>query len=355
MKRESLSLETQIFIMVLILVALLGLMIWPGWQWAFMGLVCASICNPWVKKIRALLKSDRTTSVIILLSFLFIISIIPLVVLILSVDIDALGDFGDVKSIVQTVREGFERFLLSLTATIRDFVPGVNHAQLKTTATDLLKSLSGLAGQGVTGMLGAGPELATNLFIFLITFYYALVSFRKFRAGILRVPVLDVPFKAKLLRSFSLNAYSSVVAAGSTAAVQALILSLGMVSLGYQHWALGTMIAFFAAFIPVVGTLPVSAIVIIQFAIQGETTAAIIFLVVAVVAGISDNFIRPMFLKGAADMHPWLAFVSVLGGLSVFGIWGLFIGPIIVGLLLTTWSEWVALKKHRPRPQVERD
>jgi predicted PurR-regulated permease PerM len=319
-----------------------------------MGLVCASICHPWVKRIRKLFKSERPVAVIILLSFFFVISIVPLVVLILSVDTQALSDFDGIRSIVERARNAFDQASASILRTIRDFVPSVNSGQVQTTATDLLKTLSGLAGKGVTGMLGAGPVLVTNMFIFLITFYFALMSFRKLRMGLLRTPLLDVEFKSKLLRSFTANAYSAVVAATATAAVQSLILSIGMVSLGYRHWALGTILAFFAAFVPVVGTLPISAIVIIQFAIQGNTTAAIIFFIVAMIAGISDNILRPMFLKGSADMHPWLAFVAVLGGLSVFGIWGLFIGPIMVGLLQTSWREWTAIKRGAPRPMLKR-
>ncbi len=350
----SIPLQTQILLCTAIFGTALVLMLWPGWQWAFMGLVSASICHPWVKKIRWLLKSDRPVAVVILLSFLAILSLIPLIVLILAVDVDALSNFEGIKAIAEQARGSFDRAIDSVLSTIQDFVPSINHTQVKTTATDVLKSLSGFAGRGVTGILGAGPELATNLFIFMITYYYALLSFKKFRMALLRVPVLDVDFKAKLMRSFSLYAYSSVVAAGATAAVQALILSIGMVSLGYDHWALGTAIAFFAAFVPVVGTLPVSAMVIIQFAVRGDTTSAMIFLVIAVSAGLSDNFIRPMFLKGSANMHPWLAFVAVLGGLSVFGIWGLFIGPILVGMLMTSWNEWVAIKKGLPRPIARR-
>lgn len=284
-----------------------------------------------------------------LLGFFFILAIVPILVLVLSVDVQVLADFGGLKSIVEKGREIFDRSVESVVNSMRGFMP-INHGQVKQASTDLLKSLSGIAGRGVSGFLGAGPELATNLFLFLITFYYSLMCLRPLRRGIMDVPLLDLEFKAKLIRSFSENAYSSVVAATATAAVQAGILGIGMICLGYPHWILATALAFVAAFIPVVGTLPVSAIVIIQFAIEGDTTAAIIMLIVAVGAGLSDNFIRPMFLKGAGDMHPWLAFMAVLGGLAVFGIWGLFIGPIAVGMLQTAYREWRAIRLGLPRP-----
>jgi predicted PurR-regulated permease PerM len=48
-----------------------------------------------------------------------------------------------------------------------------------------------------------------------------------------------------------------------------------------------------------------------------------------------DNVIRPRIVGGSAKMHDLLVFFSTLGGISVFGITGFIIGPIIAALFLT--------------------
>jgi predicted PurR-regulated permease PerM len=50
-----------------------------------------------------------------------------------------------------------------------------------------------------------------------------------------------------------------------------------------------------------------------------------------------DNIIKPIILKGAAQIHALLAFLSVLGGLYAFGAKGLIAGPVILSLVLSAY------------------
>jgi len=43
-----------------------------------------------------------------------------------------------------------------------------------------------------------------------------------------------------------------------------------------------------------------------------------------------DNFIRPWLISGRTEMGGLVVFISVLGGISVFGLLGVVLGPIIV-------------------------
>jgi hypothetical protein len=49
--------------------------------------------------------------------------------------------------------------------------------------------------------------------------------------------------------------------------------------------------------------------------------------------GILDNVVRAYVLNSDTKLHPLLAFISVLGGLQVLGLWGVFIGPIVASCL----------------------
>ncbi|THB77468.1 MAG: AI-2E family transporter, partial [Desulfobacteraceae bacterium] len=50
--------------------------------------------------------------------------------------------------------------------------------------------------------------------------------------------------------------------------------------------------------------------------------------------GMIDNVVRPLFMKGSADMNTILIFFSILGGLNLFGLAGLLYGPLIFGITL---------------------
>ena len=46
-----------------------------------------------------------------------------------------------------------------------------------------------------------------------------------------------------------------------------------------------------------------------------------------------DNGVKMYVLQNDADLHPLLAFISVIGALQVLGLWGIFIGPIVASCL----------------------
>ena len=46
-----------------------------------------------------------------------------------------------------------------------------------------------------------------------------------------------------------------------------------------------------------------------------------------------DNVVKMYVLQNNADLHPLLAFISVVGALQVLGLWGIFIGPIVASCL----------------------
>jgi Ca2+-transporting ATPase len=57
----------------------------------------------------------------------------------------------------------------------------------------------------------------------------------------------------------------------------------------------------------------------------------------ALIISTMDNIIKPIILKGAAQIHALLAFLSVLGGLYAFGAKGLIAGPVILSLVLSAY------------------
>jgi predicted PurR-regulated permease PerM len=49
-----------------------------------------------------------------------------------------------------------------------------------------------------------------------------------------------------------------------------------------------------------------------------------------VVVGLVDNVLRPWVISGRAELGGLVVFISVLGGISVFGLLGVVVGPIVV-------------------------
>jgi Ca2+-transporting ATPase len=54
-----------------------------------------------------------------------------------------------------------------------------------------------------------------------------------------------------------------------------------------------------------------------------------------------DNVIRPIVISGASQVPFLVVMFGVFGGLSAFGVVGLFLGPVILSVLLAVWQAWL--------------
>ena len=54
--------------------------------------------------------------------------------------------------------------------------------------------------------------------------------------------------------------------------------------------------------------------------------------------GSVDNFLRPRLVGKDTKMHELMVFLGTLGGIMMFGVAGIIIGPIVAALLVTVWE-----------------
>ena len=72
---------------------------------------------------------------------------------------------------------------------------------------------------------------------------------------------------------------------------------------------------------------------------QGNYFGALILLAICGgIAGNIDNLLRPRLVGKDTQMHDLFVLFSTLGGISMFGILGIIIGPIIAALFITLWE-----------------
>ena len=56
------------------------------------------------------------------------------------------------------------------------------------------------------------------------------------------------------------------------------------------------------------------------------------------IVGSLDNVLRPILVGKDTKMHELMIFFGTLGGIFMFGIAGIFIGPLIASLFVTIWE-----------------
>jgi len=118
--------------------------------------------------------------------------------------------------------------------------------------------------------------------------------------------------------------------------VQGILAGIGFMMFGVPSPFVWGTAVILAATVPLFGSplgwLPAC----VYLLAQGRTGAALGLLAYCtiVVSG-SDNVVKPLILRGSARIHPLLAFLSIIGGVLAFGVFGFLIGPVVLSLVLS--------------------
>jgi predicted PurR-regulated permease PerM len=126
-----------------------------------------------------------------------------------------------------------------------------------------------------------------------------------------------------------------------TALAQAAIAGIGLYIAGVPAAGLLTAVTLFLC-LAQLGPFLVLLPAVIWLFWSGSTGSGMTLLVITLVAGTFDNVMRPLLIRRGADLPLVLIFAGVIGGLIAFGIIGLFIGPVVLGVAYTLLSTWVS-------------
>jgi predicted PurR-regulated permease PerM len=75
---------------------------------------------------------------------------------------------------------------------------------------------------------------------------------------------------------------------------------------------------------------------------SGHPALGTVLLIISLIASTIDNVVRPFMIRKGAPLPLLLIFAGVIGGITAFGIIGLFIGPVILAVTYTLLKAWVA-------------
>ena len=138
---------------------------------------------------------------------------------------------------------------------------------------------------------------------------------------------------------------------GVTAVVQSVLGGIGLAIAGVPYAGLLTVVMFVFC-LAQLGPVLVLTPAVVWLYWSGETGWGTFLLVVTVVVGTLDNFLRPMLIRMGADLPLLLIFGGVIGGLLAFGLVGIFVGPVVLAVAYTLLGAWVGTDDLEPPPEA---
>lgn len=212
----------------------------------------------------------------------------------------------------------------------------ISKDQIASGLQDLAASIGLKVADLLGALLAALPGMVMGLFIIVVSIYFFLVDGEKWVTFSRRNSFFRAEETDQLLHNLAVMCRSVILATVVSGSVQSSIYTVACLSVGTGNPLLIGFLVFLASFVPLIGSAPITFGVAIHQFFIGNTVAGIILAVVATFVGVVDNFIRPWFLKGSANIHPLLAFLAALGGLQSMGFLGVFLGPIIAATAVLT-------------------
>jgi len=176
------------------------------------------------------------------------------------------------------------------------------------------------------------PSKILDFFIFIFSLFYLLIYGKAYTEKLKKF----IPLKEKehLINHAADNIYSIVYGTFLLALIEFIIASLGFLILGVKTPFVWGILVAFLVFIPMLGP----AIVWIPFTlfklVEGSLYSAIGILILGIILSVIDTFARAKILADKSKINPIVILLGVLGGLSLFGIIGIIVGPVILSLFI---------------------
>lgn len=220
---------------------------------------------------------------------------------------------------------------------------------------DLATVLADGVRRAATFLVAESGAILTNVAVFFVDLVLALfATFFLLRdadaimRGVRRLLPMPVQQREALIRRTGDLISAGVLSAVVVAGLQGLIGGLAFAVVGLPAPLFWGVVMGFACLLPFgawVIYLPAAVLLVVG----GSVTRGIILAAIGVgVVSMVDNVVRPVLLSERVQINGLVIFVSLLGGLNVFGLLGLVVGPIIVVTALALVSSYIETAPEEP-------
>lgn len=319
----------------ILLITLVSYLLRPFIKPVLGSLVLAYICFPLYKKIRKKVHWDWVAAFLVSL-FIVLIFALPIIIVANSIRGEVTLNYVAIKQVLATgeLMEGdcgeggvgcaFVRWAENL----------LSDPQVKFYLTDLVRRTTDYLLGKASELVLQIPIIILNFFIMLFVLYYLLKEGDVIAYRLKRLLPLKDEQRDAIFRRMNDVTFAVVYGQLLVCAIQALIGGFFLWIFGVTSPLLWTMVMFFAALVPFLGT-PIVWVpaMILKFA-QGEAFNGFGILISGLFVSVIDNFIRPKIVSSRASIHPIFVLLGVLGGISLFGFFGIIIGPVLLSLFM---------------------
>jgi predicted PurR-regulated permease PerM len=337
------KLEQKVFLGLIIVVTLaFGWILLPFYGAVFWAVVLAILFMPLQRRLMRSTGNRLTVSALLTTIVALLVAVLPVIFI--------TGLLVQEGANLYNRIEGGEFDVASYVSRFREAMPPFIQAQLDrfniVDPASLRDSLAGYARQGSQYLATKAFSFGQGTFEFLIGFGVMLyLLFFLIRDGsqlVVRIrkaiPLGDAQ-KRRLFSKFTRVVRATVKGNIVVALTQGVLGGIIFWILDIPSALLWGVLMAFLSLLPAVGAGLIWGPVALYFLFTGSVAQGVVLTVYGIgVIGLVDNILRPILVGKDTKMPDYVVLISTLGGLSLFGLNGFVIGPLIAALFISSWA-----------------
>ncbi len=206
-------------------------------------------------------------------------------------------------------------------------------------AGEMVGGISGFLINRLSSVTLGTVNLLFMLFIMLYTMFFFLMDGNKLIEKILYYLPLEDHDERRILNKFTSVTRATLKGTAVIGLLQGVLAGSAFAVVGIDSAAFWGAIMAVLSFIPGIGSALVWGPAVIILAASGHAAKAVgLGVFCAAVVGSIDNLLRPILVGRDTQMHALMILFGTLGGIIMFGVVGVIIGPIIAALFVTVWD-----------------
>ncbi|KPJ97294.1 MAG: permease [Desulfobacterales bacterium SG8_35] len=319
---------------------LLGRLLWPFFSILILSFLLAGLFQPVFRFMHERLKFSGQFSSMVTCCLIVVVVFVPLMIFVVALSKEVLGIYPLIKGknlalLMQQLLEQ-NQTVVRIKEIFAGFGIELHPERISRVFSEFGKVIGLFLYNQASFWAANVMNFVFSFFMMVIVIFFLLIDQERFISYILDLSPLPDQQERQLFRKFEEIAKAVLVGNGLCGLLQGFLGGAVFMFFGFSSPILWGGIMAILAFLPIVGIGLVLVPAAIILFLKGSVGVGIFLLVFYVVLSFSVEYLlKPWMVGERVKMHTLLVFLSILGGLSVYGVLGIIYGPLIVTAFLS--------------------
>ena len=283
--------------------------------------VVAIAVYPIYQKIQKKIKRKNLAAIIVII-FIIIFILIPLIFFANKLFSETIEVYNSARDLELTE---FSDNLKNITGLNINF-----ESQIK----GGLQSISKIVISSSANVLEYLAKGMLNMFVFFFALFFLLRDGKKVIKKLRNLLPIREDIEIKLFSEINKLIRGLISGVLIIAVIEGVIAFIGFYLFGIPSPLLWSFVIVLAAYLPIIGPATVYVPAAIYLAVIGNITEGILLLIYSfALISYLDNIVKPNIMGKGSNINPAIVLLGVLGGLNLFGLAGIVVGPLILSIL----------------------